>query len=189
MPLNPNSYDSLFISEQTLKDNSVINDNVDMHILTPIIQLVNDTMEGLLGTALFVQLQNSITASAVTTDELFLLQAYVQPCMIWGIMKEAPTYMTYKHAGKGIEKMSSDNSQPAGKDELEMLADKAESKYGFYADRLIRYLTANQSKYPAYFNGIQNIDDKFPRRTGYRSRIALGNARSNNDYCNYIRYR
>lgn len=175
MAINNSSFKTLFISEQTLKDNSIINDNVDMLLLNPIITLVQEIqIERLLGSSLYVHLQDAIQSETLNDDELFLLEAYIQPCMIWGILKEAPIYMTYKFAGKGIEKMNSDNSQPAGRDELEMLADMANSKFGYYSERLIKYLIFNQSKYPNY-NRIDSPDDVLPKRNGYRSRIALSN--------------
>lgn len=192
MAINSTSYQNLFISEQTLKDNSIINDNVDMLVLTPIIKMVQELqIESLLGSGLYVHLQDQIQTSGLTTDELFLLEAYIQPVMIWGVLKAAPIYMTYKYAGKGIEVMNSDNSQPASQSSLEMLADQANSTFGYYAERLIKYIVANQTKFPTYYL-VNNLDDVAPKLSGYRSRIALGSSNRwypFNNYCSYIRYR
>ena len=93
--------------------------------------------------------------------------------MVWGIMIEAPTYMTYKFAMKGVEKMSSDNSQPAGRDELEKIADNARSKFGYYSQRLINYLCYNHDKFPSYTE--YGAGDLVPKKNGYKSVTALNN--------------
>ncbi len=93
--------------------------------------------------------------------------------MVWGIVKEAPVLITYKFASKGVEKMSSDNSQPVGRDEIEKLTDMASSNFGVYSERLIRYLYYNQNKYPSY-NQYSN-GDLLPKRNGFRCVTALNN--------------
>ena len=59
--------DVLFISENYLKQNSVINDNVDMKILTPTIIWVQDNyIQKILGQDLFEEMQSQITAAKGT---------------------------------------------------------------------------------------------------------------------------
>lgn len=180
MAINANSYNVVFISEQALKDNSIINDNVDMKVLTPTIKLVQEIyLTRLLGSGLYVDLQDKIKANTLNADEVFLMNAYIQPLMVWGIMKEAPVFMTYKYMNKGVEKMNSDNSQPAQLDELQMLVDKASDRFDWYSQRLINYLMANQQKYPSY-NLIRALDDVPPTVRGYRSRVFLGESGCDN---------
>ncbi len=183
MPLNKDSYNTLFLDEKRLKENSIINDAVDMKLLTPIIKSVQEIhLMGILGTSLYVDLQNKIKEGTLNADEVFLMTAYIEGVMIWGVMAEAPLFTTYRFSNKGIEKMNSDNSEPASLEEVEKLADNAKFKFDTYSQRLINYLIANQALFPAYRNGNNSTcDDIHPSFNAYRSNIALGFA----DYPGY----
>lgn len=189
MPLNPATYTACFISEQALKDASIINENVDMKILTPTITLIQDLyILRYLGTGLYVDLQNKIAlyesgnTDALNADEKFLLNAYIQPLMIWGVMFKAPIVLTYKYMNKGVEKQSSDNSTPAPVEELEKLVDEAKDNFDNYAQRIILYLNANQSLFPSY-NVVRTMDDVAPSVRGFRSKLYIGSGREGTGVC------
>jgi hypothetical protein len=189
MPLNPLTFNTVFISESSLKEASIINENVDMKMLTPTIKLIQDIyLLRILGTGLFVDLQNKIARSAsgdtnaLNSNELFLLDAYIAPLMIWGVMKEAPITLTYKYMNKGIEKMFSDNAQPANMEELSSLIDRASDRFDWYCQRTIFYLNANTQLYPAYLV-VRTLDDVAPTVRGYRSRLYVGNGREGSGVC------
>lgn len=189
MPLNPLTYNVVFISENALKAASIINENVDMSLLTPTIKLIQDIyLMRVLGTGLFVDLQNKIAlvtsgdTSAINDNELFLLNAYIAPLMVWGVMKEAPIALTFKYMNKGIEKMFSDNAQGANMDDISSLKDWASDRFDWYCQRAIYYLNANQSLFPAY-NRVQTMDDVAPTVRGYRSRLYLGNGNEGAGVC------
>lgn len=170
----PNSYNTLFISELALKEMSIINENVDMKMLTPTIRLVQDIyLTRLLGSSLMVDLQEKIVSSTLTSDDKFLLDAYIQPLMVWGVMKEAPVSISFKFMNKGVSRQNSDNSQPSSLREIEMLMDRASDRFDWYSQRMIDYLCANSEKYPAYKDN-QDSDDVKPTSRGYRSRLFLG---------------
>lgn len=191
MPLNPLSYNAIFIGEEALKQASLINDNVDMKLLKPTIKLIQDNLLlRYLGTGLFVDLQNKIagvypdgtSGNTLNSDDLFLINAYITPLMVWGIMKKAPKALTYKFMNKGVEKMNSDNSQPANISELESLASEASDNFDMYAERLIFYLQGNQAKFPQY-QVVRTLDDRAPSVRGYRSRLYIGNGREGAEVC------
>lgn len=198
MPLNPLSYNSLFLSESALKAASIINDNVDMKMLTPTIKAVQEIfIYRYLGTGLYVDLQNKIagvfpdgtSGNTLNSNDLFLLNAYITPLMIWGVMKEAPDALTYKFMNKGVEKMSSENASPAVSSELDRLTDKAEKKFDMYASKLIYYLQGNQALYPQY-QVVRTLDDIAPSVRGYNSKLYIGNRREGTGVCDpYFYYR
>ena len=176
MPLNPNSYTAVFISEEVLKENSVINANVDMEMLRPIMKLATDIyLQELIGSSLYVDLQNKIASFSTNANEKFLLKAYIHPFLIWSIMKEVPVYTTYRHSNKGIQVANSDNSQPAAMDDLNKLSDKADIRAGFYGTRLIQYLNDNKTLFPSY-KGNTN-DEVRPSRNAYTSRLRMVGAK------------
>jgi hypothetical protein len=173
--INANSYNAFFIDEQSLKDNSLINDNVDMKMITPTIRLVQDVyLYKILGSSLYTDLQNKIVTKTLNTDELFLMRGYIAPVMIWGIMVQAPLTITYKYSNKGVQTMNSDNSNPASLSELQALQSQARTNYDLYVERLIKYLIAYQNLFPAY-RQMTALNDVSPQTTGFKSRLALGN--------------
>jgi hypothetical protein len=173
--INPNSYTAFFIDEQSLKDNSLINENVDVKMISPTIRLVQDVyLYKILGSSLYTDLQNKIVAKSLNPDELFLMQGYIAPVMIWGIMVQAPMTITYKYSNKGVQTMNSDNSNPASLAELQALQSQARVNYDLYVERLVKYLIAYQNLFPTY-RQITALNDVYPATTGYKSRLALGN--------------
>lgn len=189
MPINPLTYNVQFLGEADLKEASIINENVDMKLLTPLIAAVQDTkLTRMLGTGLMVDLQNKIAqatsgnTSALNANEQFLLNAYITPLMIWGVMMEAPLGISFKFMNKGVEKMSSDNAQPAPTGDLDKLRDWAADKFDWYAQRLVYFLNANQNLFPAY-NIVQSMDDVAPTVRGYRSKLYIGNRREGTGVC------
>jgi hypothetical protein len=177
MSINSGSYNALFIGERALKDASIINDNSDPKILVPTIQLCQEKyLTRLLGSSLYADLQNKIVAGTLNTDEKFLLDAYIQPTMIWSIMKESTVYMSFKYMNKGVSQQSSENSSPASLEDLQFLADKESSNFDWYSQRLIDYLCANRVLYPAY-NMETDSDDTPPTKRGFTSRLYLGRSK------------
>lgn len=189
MPINPLTYNVQFIGEEELKTESIINDNVDMKLLDPLIAVVQDTkLLRMLGSGLFVDLQNKIAQAmsgqtqALNDNEQFLMNAYIKPLMIWGVMTEAPLGISFKFMNKGVEKMSSDNSTPAPTGDLDKLKDWASDKFDWYAQRLVYFLNANQNLFPAY-NQTQTMDDVAPTVRGYKSKLYIGNGREGTGVC------
>ena len=78
----------LLISEQTLKADSLINDNVDNQYILPAITLAQDTgLQPLIGTKLFQKLQKLVNDSEIglAANAIYktLLDDYVTP--LWNI--------------------------------------------------------------------------------------------------------
>jgi len=178
MSINSGSYNTLFISETALKNASIVNANVDMKTLTPTIKLCQDKyLMPVLGSSLYSDLQNKIASGSLNTNERFLIDAYLQPCLTWAILNESTIYMSYKYMNKGVSQQTSEFSNAPTLKELQFIADKEKSNFDFYSQRLINYLCANKTLYPTY-NVETNIDDTKPSHTGFSSRLYLGDSKS-----------
>lgn len=191
MPINPCSYTAVFIDEDALKGASIINENVDMKMLTPTIKLIQDKyLLRLLGTGELVDLQNKIagvyddctSGNTLNANDIFLLDNYISPLMIWGVLKEAPYELTYKFMNKGVSKMSSETSQTVSLEEIKTLVDRASNNFDWYAQQIIYYLNANTSLFPQYLQ-VKTMDDVAPASRGYTSSIYLGNGREGTGVC------
>jgi len=175
LPLDSN-YNVLLISSQALIDNGVIDQNVDPKVVQPVIKLVQDSwLQGVLGTPMFVYLQDGIANNTLLSTDIELLQWYVEPVMIWYVTYELSLFNSYKIKIKGLERMSGENSQAASLTEIQSYRDKTKETAEMYAQRLLRYMEAYPTLFPAFWNTAFTIADIQPnRRSAYRSSMYLG---------------
>ena len=93
----------LFLSEQTLKQRSVLQDNVDMKIVTPtIIEVQEFYILPILGTSLYNELKSQIAAGTVSNANKNLIDNYITNTMIWYMQVELPLAMNYKYFNKAV---------------------------------------------------------------------------------------
>ena len=170
---------TLFISENKLKENSFINENVDDKLIrATIIQVQDMQIHPILGTGLYNELKAQIQANTVTNLNRDLLQDYIQPVIIWWVMADGTIPLTYKFMNKSVVKKNSEISQSADLEELITVANNFKNKAEFYTKRLIKYLESNETIYPLYLNPGNDVDTLHPYRSAYQTGMNL-------DYDNY----
>jgi hypothetical protein len=166
----------MLLSEATLKAESILQDNVDMKVVTPTIYDVqNFYILPILGTSMYNEVINQVRTASLTDANKTLLDLYIQPTMIWYCRYELPLNMNYKYFNKAVGVQNADNMQPANLDELMVVMDRAKNKAEWYAERLTKYLLANETLYPLYLNQPDvDIDTILAKRTNYTSGMVLG---------------
>jgi len=171
----------IFISEQALKDSSIINENVDMKLLLPTIKLAQEKyVLPILGTALYNELKTQITNATLTVLNETLLDDYIQPCLIWWIMAESPMPLTYKFMNKSVATRSSENANAASLNDLLKLEERFKDNAQWYSQRVANYLLENSTQYPLYLNPGNGIDTIVPKKSVYSTGMFLGNTKSKN---------
>ena len=164
-----------FLNIDKLDESSPINSNVDPQILKPILYTAQDMyILPILGTALFEEVKAQIVAGTLTALNTTLLKTYIQPCLTWDIMYEAPINMTYKYMNKAVVKRSSDSSSVPDYDELIDVSNKNLEKAQFYAKRLEMYLITNEASYPLYLNAGSDADTIHAKHGQYSTGLYLG---------------
>ncbi|MGN6439065.1 MAG: DUF6712 family protein [Agriterribacter sp.] len=176
MPLNPDSFKTLFISEQALKDNSIIDNNTDAKILLPIIKKSQDLfLHPLLSTKLFEDLQTKIAGETLNQDEKDLIETYIQPALIFKIQSESIFDSTFRQKNKGVGTMSTNGFNPATLDEVKYLSERADNSAEEYGQRLVKYLKANKATFPKYEECVDACSPDIPaQKSAYRCKIFLG---------------
>jgi hypothetical protein len=150
---------TLFLTPQYLRENTIIGDSVDGNLIQPVIRLVQDKhIHPLLGSNLYVNLQDRITGSTLSGSYLTLMEKYVIPAMSQYCIYELVPYLNYKFRAKGISRQTSDTSTPAELSELYYLRDNIRDTAQFYGEMLTKYLCANQTLFPEY-NVVNSSDD------------------------------
>lgn len=164
----------LFVSEDYLKSFSVINDNVEMKQITPLIDKVQDQrILPAIGTGLFEQLKTQIAANTLTALNTTLLDDYIAKAVLWWTMYEAPIFFNYRFMNKGVMVKNSDNSRPADMAELNDLRGLFKSDAEFYTEKIILYLVENSNDYPLYDNPGDGTDTIHPQGYSYTNGMNL----------------
>ncbi len=167
----------LFVSETYIKNNSVIDENVDMRLILPAIRDAQELrMHPILGTPLYIDLKDKITAGTLNADEVTLLDDYIAPAMLQWTLYECSVSMLFKYRNKSVSTKNSENSNPVDYRDLQFLRDDWKNKAEERDKRLINYLCDNESKYPKY---TASSDDLSPRKTAYQEGFYLGGGNSN----------
>jgi hypothetical protein len=176
----------LFISETYVKNNTVIDENVDMRLILPSIRDAQELrIHPILGTPLYEDLITKITASTLNADEIILLDQYIATSMLQHTLYECSVSMLFKYRNRSVNTGGGENFNPISYEDLQFLRDDWKNKAEERDKRLINYLMDNSSLYPAYTTAS---DDLNPRKTAYQTSFYLGGGRGDcwiNDYYYY----
>ena len=167
----------LFISETYVKNNTVIDENVDMRIILPSIADAQELrIHPILGSPLYDDLKAKITATTLTANDIILLDDYIAPCMLQWTLYECSVSMLFKYRNRSVNTGGGENFTPISYEDLQFLRDDWKSKAEEREQRLINYLIDNSSLYPKY---TESSDDLNPRTTAYQASFYLGGGSSN----------
>ena len=179
---------TLLIGTQYIKDNSVIDENVnDRLLLDTIWTAQREHIKPLLGTDLYNDIEAKAAAGTLATTDLTLVDTYIAPCLVKWIMFEMTLIQSYKYRNKGVVQQNSENSSPTSYDDLSHLFDMWRDKAEMFGQDVIRYLKANEASFPLYLTNSDS-DDIRPVNNNYTSGLYLGNGYSrgfnyNQDCC------
>jgi ABC-type iron transport system FetAB ATPase subunit len=178
--------DILFISTDYMKQNSVINDNVDDELIIPSIIKSQDLyIEPILGTDLMNRLKTDISGTSGQVAGLYktLLDEYVQKTVREWATYEATINLNYKYTNKSVALKSSDNSTPSTIEEIIYLREQIRNTAEYYSQRITAYLCANSSLFPEYTSN-NDSDDIRPNSSSYFNGLYLeGNGGCGNCNC------
>jgi hypothetical protein len=142
---------ALFISESFIKNNSEIDDNVDVKKLLPTVWWCQKAyIETALGTPLFDDLSTKVIAGTLAGDDLTLVDNYIADALLNWFMVEVQIALVYNYRNKSIGKNDSQWSDFIDAKELRFLRDQYKPRADYYIERLETYLCAKSSLYPKY---------------------------------------
>ena len=166
---------ALFVSEEYLLENSVINENVAYTQIRPTLVKVQDMhIQPALGSALYKEVQAQVVSGSVTALNTTLLEDYVQPAIVQWMYFELPMVLSFKYMNKGMDRRSSTESNPMSVDEVFKLMDKVKNDAEWYTERITRYLQENHASYPLFDNPPTAIDTIYPNGSSYETGMSLG---------------
>jgi len=182
----------LLLSQKYLKDNSLITDNVDFELLTPVIIATQRLkIKPILGSNLYDRVLSESTpvngaypnlSDAIRT----LCDDYILPAMVWFVQADSILPLKFRLMNKGLMEKSGENSQPVTTDDALMFEQRCLNKAQNFARDTEKYIQANPSLYPEYFNNT-GIDKTFPDRKPFKSPFYTSGPRPGyKDYSNLV---
>lgn len=159
---------ALFISESYIKENSIIDENVDVKLIRSVIKEAQDIhIHPLIGTGLYNELETQINTGSVTADNTTLINNYIRKALMYWVIVEGLDVFLYRVDNKSLSKRSSDNAQPVGEGELIRMIGRMQVKAEWYSERVSRFLCENSLTYPLYTNPGQGSDIIHPNGSNY----------------------
>ncbi len=153
---------TLFITPTDLKQNTILNGNVDTDLFLNFIKIAQQMhVQNYLGTQLYNTITNKINTTTLTGDYLDLVVDYIQPMLIHFAMVDYIPFANYQIRNGGVFKHRTENSESTTKDELDLLVQKHRTFADFYAKRFVDYMGIYASQmFPEYW--LNKNSDMFP---------------------------
>jgi hypothetical protein len=169
------SKNTLFISVQNIKDRTGLHANVDEKLVLPEIKTAQDMyILPALGSALYNELQTAVDANVYTNLQNTLLNDYIADCLIYYVLSELPSGLSFQFYNKGLIRKTGENQETPSMQDMIDVANRYRARAEFYKQRLIKYLKQNNALYPNYLNFGSGIDSIKPDNEGYTVSMWLG---------------
>jgi len=161
-----------FMSVDYLRDETVINGNVDAEVLEPFILVAQNVhIETITGTNLYNKIIADLEAVSITGVYKTLLDDYIHPALLQWSLYEALPFINYKLTNKSISTKDSDNSASIDLSELSYLRDSVRDVAEYYSQRAIAYLQDNEDSFPEYTSNGDDCSDIATSSNAYFSGI------------------
>jgi len=150
-----------FVTENYLKNNTPITDNVDSTDVMPWVKVASETwIRKILGLNFYNYLLDKYNAQTLSTDEETLVE-YIQPAVAWRATVDCVYGLSRQLKNKGLQTQSGENSSSVDLNEVQFGMSHYEQKATYYEEILIEYLKENKDLFPE-FTDITNKTSIIP---------------------------
>lgn len=140
----------LLISEDYIKTNSGLNDNVFGSYLTPAIRDAQDMgLQSIIGTSLYKSIMEEIDNDTLTEDNKYLLDEYIQIYLMYQTISDLVPIIGVKLTNLGVVISNDEHLTNLTQGDRELVQNFYKNKADFYAKRLQEFLLNNKEVYPA----------------------------------------
>lgn len=154
----------LFITRNDIIKNTPLQGSIDSDRLINFIRTSQEKyILNLLGTVLYNKLSDDILSSTPFTGRyLELMNDYVKPTLIWYAMVEYLPFSAVQFKSEGPVKHKSEQSDPASKNDIDYLIQKAQDNAEYYSTRMQDFLVAYSPEIPEYLESVGNSTQIYP---------------------------
>lgn len=146
---------ALFVTIKDIKQKSIIGGTVDPDKIVQFVEVAQDThIQNYLGGKLYNKMQELIINDTIddvaNANYKNLLETYVKPMLIWFTQAEYMPFSAFQISNGGVFRHTSENSQVASMEEINMLTRSALETAEFYTRRFMDYMDFNSELFPEY---------------------------------------
>ena len=139
----------LLISEDYIKTNSGLNENVWGSYLTPAIREAQDMrLQSVIGTNLYKSILNQIDTDTLQPQYKTLLDDYIQVFLMYQTISDLVPIIGVKLTNLGVVVSNDEHLTNLSQGERDLVQNYYLERADFYCRRLQEYLLANREKYP-----------------------------------------
>lgn len=139
------------ISEDVLKSETIINDNVGSEYIGPAIETSQDIyLQQLIGTELLDSLYEQISKGDIKEQYKILLDDHITNFLKFKVLAEIVIPLSFKYRNAGIVQTGGDYFTNSTLKDAQAVQSHYEMRATFYAERMSKYLSANSDKFPEY---------------------------------------
>ena len=154
--------EALLISEKTLKQYTLINNNMDGVYLLPAIRMAQEIdLDTIIGPALNKKLQALVADNSISDESnskyKLLLDEYVTPYLCFAVMSAVQININYKLTNSGTIQNDDERRSHLGYQENKNLQAQYDKYTNAYAMKLKNFLCAHSNDYPEY-NQVLNYE-------------------------------
>lgn len=162
------------ISENTLKANSLIADNVDgMYLKSAIEDAQIQHLQPIIGTQLYKRICNDIKDGKLNDDYKLLLDEYITPFLIQQTLSSIVIPLQYKLRNAGAVQNADEHMNAAGMKDAQYLMQYYANQASFYSNRLFEYLIENRNIYKEFATCKKFSDMHSNPYASYRTNINI----------------
>lgn len=173
-----------FISIEELKQNNVINANVDSEYIEPALKEAQAIfLKELIGDALYTVIENKINGNTLTGKYQTLVNDYIKPYLEMRMLSSLVVPISMKIRNAGVIQQFDQGFNSSNVKDVAYLADYYNGRVEFYENRMTEYLKKNVNDIPEYAYSSQNITN--PSQTHTAGTIYLGGNRKRSCGANY----
>lgn len=139
----------LLISEDYIKTNSGLNENVWGSYLTPAIREAQDMrLQSVIGTNLYKSILNQIDTDTLQPQYKTLLDDYIQVFLMYQTISDLVPIIGVKLTNLGVVISNDEHLTNLTQGDRELVQNYYVERADFYCRRLQEYLLVNKAKYP-----------------------------------------
>lgn len=163
----------LLLSEKTLKEDSLINDNVESTYIIPAIQVAQEQgLQQIIGARLYDKICEYVSSGEIPADYRILLDDYITPYLEYKVMADIQLPLSYKFRNLGVNQTVDDHTYTPSLRDTQYLIEYYDNKAKFYSNRLFDYLKANHKLFPDFLRK-KDGDDMIANKMSYKTNIVL----------------
>lgn len=174
----------LLIGETYIKENSVLNGNVDVSEIRKSAYYKQDlVIQPILGTTFYREIQLAYSAATagitpLTADQEELLM-YIKPTLVNHAVSEVAFFLTLNVKNVGVQTQNGDNNNSVGDNTMWTVVQQITKRAEFYEQRLRNWLCVNGSKFPTYISQENTTTDMVPEKKISAYNLPFGRYKSN----------